>query len=117
MGTMARVLGSLCVIALMGAVVALVGAGSHRALSGVGLVLCLLLVGVGTVFVRAWRDRMGLAVFGVAWAVMTVVLAGEGPGGSLLIVRDVFGYGWLGGGVAMLVAVAVVPRRRFEGDA
>lgn len=108
---MARIVWSLLVIALLGAIVALVGAGSHRAYAWLGLIACLAMVATASVFSRAWRGLTGLAVMGAAWATVTVVLASEGPGGSFLIVQDAHGLAWVIGGVAIIAAAALVPRR------
>ncbi|WP_062288112.1 hypothetical protein [Demequina phytophila] len=112
---MARIVWSLLVIALIGVIVALVGAGSHRAFGWISVAACLLLVGTASVFSRAWRGFLGLTVFATAWLVLTVVLAQEGPGGSLLIPNDARSLAWVYGGAVVIGVAALVPRR-FIGD-
>ncbi|WP_062461551.1 hypothetical protein [Demequina soli] len=112
---MARIVWSHLVIALIGAIVALVGAGSHRAYGWVGLTASLLLVASASVFARAWSGFSGLGVMGAAWVVMTMVLAQTGPGGSVLIAGDRLGLTWVYGGAAVIAIVAVVPRRLLVG--
>ncbi|WP_062519773.1 hypothetical protein [Demequina silvatica] len=112
---MARIVWSLLVITLIGAIVALVGAGSHRAFGWASVAACLLLVGTASVFSRAWRGFLGLTVFATAWMALTVVLAQEGPGGSLLIPNDARSLAWVYGGAVVIGVVALVPRR-FIGD-
>ncbi len=111
MAGMARIVWSSLVIALIGAIVALVGAGSHRAYGWAGVTVCLVLVGTASVFSRAWLGFTGLAIFGTAWAVLTVVLAQEGPGGSLLIPADAVSLTWVYGGAFVIGAAALIPRR------
>lgn len=113
---MARIVWSHLVIALLGLITALVGAGSHRALGWVGLALCLAMMVAATLFSRAWRGFLGLGVLGAAWTVMTLVLAMEGPGASLLIAPDVRGLAWVYGGAATFVIAAVLPRRVLVGS-
>ncbi len=117
MDAMARLVWSHLVIALMGVVTALVGAGSHRAWGWIGLALCLAMMTSATVFARAWRGFLGLAVMGTAWTAMTVTLAMEGPGGSLLIAQDAHGLTWVYGGAATFAVAALLPRRALTGGA
>ncbi len=76
-----------------------------------GVIVCLVLVGTASVFSRAWLGFTGLAIFGTAWAVLTVVLAQEGPGGSLLIPADAVSLTWVYGGAFVIGAAALIPRR------
>ncbi len=113
---MVRAASSLAVIAAMGVVTAMVGAGAHRALGGWGVTLCLALMAASSVFARAWRGFLGLAIMGAAWVAVTLVLAAPGPGGSLLIAQDGLGLTWVYGGAAMFVIAAVLPGRLLVGD-
>ncbi|MDN4482941.1 hypothetical protein [Demequina lignilytica] len=112
---MARIIGSYVVIALLGAIVALVGGGAHRSYGWVGLTLCVLLMGVASVFARTWRGFAGLGVLAGAWMLVTVPLAGEGPGGSALIAVDALGLGWVIGGSVAVVVAAFLPRSLLLG--
>ncbi|WP_061963894.1 hypothetical protein [Demequina aurantiaca] len=103
------------VLAIVGLIAALVGASAYRAIAPFGLVLCILLMLVATVFARTWKEWSGIAVFAGAWAVLTYVLSLEGPGGSLLIATDGYGYGWLFGGSLAIVVVCLIPRRVLFG--
>ncbi|WP_062379879.1 hypothetical protein [Demequina pelophila] len=106
---------SYVVLAGLGAIAALVGAGSHRAYPIAGLVLCLAMIALASVFARAWRGFAGIAVLGAAWAIVTIPLAMEGPGGSFLVVEDALGLTWVFGGAALIAAAAVVPGRLLTG--
>lgn len=101
---------------LAGVVAALVGGVSHRAAPWWGLVGCIALVAVGGVFMRAWRAWLALGVFAGGWAVVTVILSLEGPGGSVLIMDDALGRAWLIGGTLAVMGVALVPRRWLGQD-
>ncbi|WP_062301986.1 hypothetical protein [Demequina subtropica] len=113
---MARIVSSCLAIALVGALVALVGAGSHRAYGWFGVVACLLLVAAASTFSRAWRGFLGLGFFAFTWVVLTTLLSTAGPGGSSpLIVADAHGLTWVYGGAAVIVAVGLLPRRVLVG--
>ncbi len=109
--TMIRRTIEIALTVLMGAVVAAVGAGAHRALPYVGVVLSILAVLAGMVFARAWLEWVGVIAFAVPWAALTTLFSQRGPGNSLLISADALGYLWLFGGAAMIIAVSIVPAR------
>lgn len=115
MGTMARSIGSYAVIAVLGVIAALVGGGAHRSYGWIGLVLCLALMVMASVFARAYRGFAGLGLFAGAWMLMTVPLASEGPGGSALIAVDALGLGWVIGGAVVVVIAAFLPRSLIVG--
>lgn len=115
MGVMIRSVPAYLVLALMGVVVAGVGAASHRAYGWIGVALCLLMVATASVFARAWKGLGGLAAFGALWAAATMVLAMVGPGGSILIEQDAVGLTWVYGGAGIIALTAIPPRRLFEG--
>ncbi len=115
MGTMARVIGSYAVIALLGALTALVGAGAPRAVPWFGGAAGLIVVGAAAVFARSWRGFGGLGVIAAVWAAITIPLATVGPGGSVLIAGDALGMAWEFGGAGVLVAVSMVPRALLVG--
>lgn len=114
MNRMARVVWSVLVVAALGAITALVGAGAHRALGWTGLGLCLAMMVAATVFARAWRGFVGLTAMAVPWTVLTIMFAMPGPGGSLLIVQDAHGLAWVYGGAAAFAVAALAPRRLFS---
>ncbi|WP_042215089.1 hypothetical protein [Demequina mangrovi] len=109
---MARILSSYLAIAVLGALVALVGAGSHRAYGWFGVTAGLLLVAAASTFSRAWRAYAGLSIFAAAWVILTSLLATAGPGGSApLILSDARGLTWVYGGAIVVVVVGLLPRR------
>lgn len=103
------------VLLIGGVITASVGAVAHRGFAPLGVVLCVLMVGLGAAFARTWLAWTGLGLFAGAWMTMTFVWALEGPGGSVLIVQDALGVGWLAGGALAIVAAAVVPSRLLVG--
>lgn len=112
---MVKTVTKIVAAALLGAVVATVGVGAHRAYGYIGISLGLLLVAVAGIFTRAWARWIGFAAYAVAWLAMTLVYAQRGPGNSVLIAGDLHGALWLYGGVLVLILTACVPRRWLEG--
>ncbi len=105
-------LGRGAVTFLLGVVVGVLGTLMHRAVRPWGLALCVLLVLVAVLTARAWGGWVTYvgAVGGLFLAV--TLLAGEGPGGDVLVPgTDLWGIGWLGGAAVAVVAVALLPRR------
>ncbi|WP_062135930.1 hypothetical protein [Demequina aestuarii] len=98
-----------------GVITASVGAVAHRGFPPLGVVLCVMMVALGAVFARTWLGWAGLGLFAGAWMTMTFVWALEGPGGSVLIVQDALGIGWLAGGAIAIVAASVMPSRLLVG--
>ena len=112
---MVKSLLSYALVAVMGAVVAVVGVGAHRASPYMGLALALVMVAAGALFARTWRSWSGLGIYAGTWLVLTTVFAGEGPGGSALIAGDRLGLIWSIGGAVLIVAAAMVPRHMLVG--
>ncbi|MFW7414423.1 hypothetical protein [Demequina sp. SO4-18] len=108
---------SLAYVVLLsgGLITATVGAVAHRTYPPLGLVMCLLMVALGAAFARTWLAWPGLGVFAGAWMTMTFVWALEGPGGSVLIVQDPLGIGWLAGGSIAIVVASLLPSRLLVG--
>ena len=102
-------------LALLGAVVATVGVGAHRAYGYIGVALGLLLVATAGVFARAWGRWLGFAAYAVGWVVLTLIYAQTGPGNSILVAADANGLLWIWGGSIVLVLIALAPRRWLEG--
>ena len=102
-------------LALLGAVVATVGVGAHRAFGYVGVALGLLLVATAGVFARAWGRWLGYASYALGWVVLTLLYAQTGPGNSILVAADANGLLWIWGGSIVLVLIALAPRRWLEG--
>lgn len=98
-----------------GIIVASVGAVAHRGYPPFGVVLCVLMVALGATFARTWLSWSGLSLFAGAWLAMTFVWALEGPGGSMLIIQDALGIGWLGGGALAIVTASVLPTKVLVG--
>lgn len=101
----------IVVSAVLGAIVALVGGVAHRGYPPFGVILCVLLVLVATVFVRAWANWLGVVSFVIPYMVITFVFTQQGPTGSLLIAGDALGYAWLYGGVGAFVIAVLLPAR------
>jgi hypothetical protein len=112
---MVRTTAKIIALILTGVIVATVGVGAHRALGYLGLSLALILVAVVGVFARTWGRWAGYAAYAGAWVAMTLVYKQQGPGNSRLIWPDAHGALWLYGGTAVIVLVALIPRRWLEG--
>lgn len=115
LGHMKVVLGYAVLVA-GGIVSASVGAVAHRSVPPIGLIGCVVMVLFAAAFARAWLGWAGLGVLAGAWLVTTSVWALEGSGGSVLIVQDAWGIGWLVGAAVAIVAVSVIPSRVLVGD-
>ncbi len=110
-----RILG-LAVLAVAGALVAIVGTGVHRAAPYFGVAIAIVLVLSTGVFARTWHRYAGLTVYAGAWiAIMMVLMYGDGPGGSSVFVDDSVGRAWVYGAAVAIVAVSFVPRGILEG--
>ncbi|QCB94351.1 hypothetical protein [Cellulomonas shaoxiangyii] len=102
---------------LLGAVVGVLGTLMHRAIRPWGLVLCVLLVLVAVLTARAWGGWPTYVGAVGGLFLSTQVLAGEGPGGDVLVPgTDLWGWGWLLGALLAVVLVALVPRRWVQDD-
>lgn len=112
---MVKSLLSYSMVAVTGAVVAVVGVGAHRAMPYIGVVLALVMVAAGAVFARTWKSWTGLGLYAGTWLVLTTIFAGEGPGGSALIADDRLGFLWSIGGAVLIVFAAVIPRHVLVG--
>ena len=108
-----RTLGRLAGCVLVGAAVGVIGTAVHRALPW-GLVLALGAVVAAAVFGRAWGGGPGVVATGLGLAVTVGVLAGEGPGGDVLVVPDAIGWTWALG--FALTGVAFLFPRSWFGD-
>lgn len=109
------VLGYL-VLVVGGIVSATVGAVAYRSVPPVGLIGCVVMVLFASAFARAWLGWAGLGAYAGTWLVVTSLWALEGSGGSVLIVQDGWGIGWLVGAAAAIIAVSVVPARVLVGS-
>lgn len=114
LGRMKDALG-YAVLLIGGLIVASVGAVAHRAYPPIGVVLCVAMVVLAATFARTWLSWLGIGVFAGAWMTMTFVWALEGPGGSVLIVQDDLGIGWLVGASLAIVAAALLPSKLLVG--
>jgi len=110
-----RTVFAIVVSAILGAIVALVGGVAHRSYPPIGVILCVFLVLVATVFVRALASWLGVISFAVPFVAITFAFTREGPGGSLLIAGDGLGYGWLYGGAFAVVVACVLPAKMLGG--
>lgn len=97
-------------LGLLGALVAAIGAGSHRSTGYVGIVLALLLVAAAGVFAKVAQSWAGFVAFATLWVGATMFFAGKGPGQSTLVADDLKGHLWVYGGALVLFVVAALPR-------
>ncbi len=105
----------IVVCALLGAIVAAVGAVAYRSYPPIGVILSVFLVLVAAVFVRTWSRWVGVIAFAVPYVALSVLFSRTGPGGSLLIAPDALGYGWLYGGAGAVVIACLLPARMLGG--
>lgn len=97
-------------LGLLGALVATVGAGSHRSTGYLGVSLALVLVACAGTFAKAWQSWGGFISFASLWVGSTMFFAGEGPGQSMLVADDLKGHLWVYGGAGLIALVAALPR-------
>ncbi len=102
-------------LGLLGALVAAIGAGSHRSTGYLGVGLALALVACAGIFAKAWQSWSGFIAFASLWVATTVFFASTGPGQSTLVAADLKGHLWVYGGAVVLSAVAAVPRFVLDG--
>lgn len=101
----------------LGLVAGTLGTVMHRAVRPWGLVVCLALVFVIVLTARAWVGWFGYVASVGGTLVAVQVLASGGPGGDVLVpADDAWGWLWVLGVLAMVSAVAFVPRRWVEDD-
>jgi hypothetical protein len=105
----------IVVSAILGAIVASVGAIAHRSYPPVGLILSALLVLAAIVFVRAWGSWGAVLAFAIPFVALTFVFARQGPGGDLLIAGDSLGYAWLIASTVAVLIACVLPARLLGG--
>lgn len=96
-------------LGVLGALVAVIGAGSHRAAGYLGIVLALVLVASAGLFAKAWQSWAGFIAYASVWAVGTVFFSSKGPGESVLVANDLKGQLWTLGGAAVVAIVAAIP--------
>ena len=101
----------IVVSAILGAIVAGVGAIAHRSYPPIGVVLSVLLVLMAAVFVRTWGGWSGIIAFAVPFVALTYLFSRPGPGGSLLIAGDGLGYAWIYASTGAFVVACVLPPR------
>ena len=111
-----KVIFAYLVLAAGGIVTATVGAVAYRSTPPLGLVGCVLMVLFAAAFARAWLGWSGLGTYAGVWLAATSVWALEGSGGSVLIVQDIWGVGWLVGALIAIVVVSVLPSRVLVGS-
>lgn len=98
-----------------GLVTATVGAVAYRSIPPFGLLGCVAMVLLASLFARTWLGWAGLGAYAGVWLTATSVWALEGSGGSVLIVQDAWGIGWLIGAAAAIVVAAALPARVLVG--
>ncbi len=101
----------IVVSAILGAIVASVGAIAHRSYPPIGMILSALLVVAALTFARAWGGWTAVIAFAVPFVGLTFLYARPGPGGDLLIAGDSLGYAWLIASTIAVVIVCVLPAR------
>jgi hypothetical protein len=112
---MIKTVGAYTLLAVLGTVVAIVGAASHRAIPFSGVILSVSLVFAAAIFARSWKLWSGVGVFATTWFALTFVFAMEGPGGSVLIADDLPGRIWVIAGAAAITVVCLIPRSLLMG--
>lgn len=115
LGSMKNALGYV-VILIGGIVTASVSAVAYRSIPPIGLIGCVVMVLLASLFARAWLDWNGFATYTLTWLAVTFVWALEGPAGSVLIAQDALGVGWLVGAVIAIIIASVIPRKFLVGD-
>ena len=105
----------IVVCAVLGAIVAAVGAVAYRSYPPIGVILSVFLVLMAAVFVRTWSSWLGVIAFAVPFVALTYAFTRTGPGGDLLITPDHLGYGWLYGGAGAVVIACLLPARMLGG--
>jgi hypothetical protein len=98
---------------LVGLGVGVVGTGIHRYSAPWGLLLAVATVVSAGVLARAWTGWVGMLVVALGVFSAVAVLAGRGPGGDVLVARDLLGILWYAGAAAVAVS-AVLPRSWFR---
>lgn len=106
---------SVVALGLLGALVAAVGAGSHRSTGYLGVGLVMVLIASAAVFAKAWQSWNGYIAFASLWVAVTVYFYATGPAQSQLIEGDLKDHLWVYGGAAVLSLVAAVPRFALVG--
>ncbi|NYI42267.1 DUF6113 family protein [Demequina lutea] len=106
---------SVLALGLLGALVAAIGAGSHRSTGYLGVGLVLALIACAGVFAKVWQSWNGYVAFASLWVGVTVFFYSTGPGQSQLISGDLKDQLWVYGGAVVLSIVAAVPRFVFVG--
>ncbi len=102
-------------LGLRGALVAAIGAGSHRSTGYLGVGLVLVLIACAGIFAKAWQSWNGYIAFASLWVAVTVFFHSTGPGKSQLIAGDLKDQLWVYGGATVLAVVAAVPRFALVG--
>jgi len=111
----AGAIGSAVAALLLGVLVGTLGTVLHRSIQPWGVAICLTLVFVAAVTVRAWSGFVALAGYAVGLVVTVLVLTESGPGGDTLVPNgQAIGWVWLVGSVAATVVVALLPRGLFD---
>ena len=95
---------------ILGALVATVGAGAHRAAGYLGIGLVLALVASAAIFAKTWASWAGFIAFASVWAAATMFYGGKGPGDSVLVSADLKGQLLIYGGAVLIAVTAAVPR-------
>jgi hypothetical protein len=101
---------AVCALGVLGALVAVIGAGSHRSAGYLGIVLALALVASAGIFAKAWESWAGFIAYASLWAAGTVYFGSKGPGNSVLVADDLKGLLWIYGGTTVMAIVAGIPR-------
>ena len=122
-GGLGAVVLRMLLAAALGAVVALLGAATHRTLwhdLPLGLVIALALTLSVAVLCRAWAGLPTLTAAGLAWLVAAQLVSLPGRGGDVIITDPGVDLPWAWAGVAWSYAgivlfgiVAFLPRRWF----
>lgn len=102
---------------LLGLVVGAAGTVAHRAVSPWGLVLGGVLVLSAVVTLRAWGGLRTVLPFAVGLFAVVFLLAGEGPGGDVLVPKgDGAWWVWVVSAAVATLVGCLLPRRLFSDE-
>lgn len=111
----AAALGKAVATFVLGVLVGVVGTVQHRWHEPWGVVLCLVLVVVGSVTSRAWGGWPAWVTYagGVFFAVQA--LSQTGPGGDVLVPSgEAVGWVWVLGSIGLALVTGALPPRLFR---
>jgi len=104
-------------LAVLAVATATVGTGVHRASEPWGVTGAIAMIACAAIFARAWKNWLGLGVYGALWVAVVTAFSMQSDSGSILILADTVGYAWLIGGAVAVVVASVLPKSALRGPA